>query len=108
MRKTETKEEALKLLQETRSEFLYQCKKIAISHALKNGSVTIDDVRDKIELPEGIDGRVFGAVFNNKDFVKVGYTETKRKTSHKRPIAVFELDEDVKNLWNLMNAFPKK
>lgn len=87
---TSTKEEALSLLEEKRSEFLALCRKEALRIYLENGQVTIDDVRDVVELPSDIDGRVFGAVFNSKSWERIGYTTTKRPTSHRRPIAIFK------------------
>ena len=88
---TDTKENALDLLEETRSAFLAECRRVAYAVALNNGRVTIDDVRDRLELPQGVDGRVFGAVFNSKEWERIGYTQTKRKTSHRRPIAIFKI-----------------
>ena len=89
--KTQSKEEALELLEEKRSNFLSHCRQVALSVYLNRGEVTIDDVRRRVELPKDIDGRVFGAVFNTADWEKVGYTTTKIKTSHRRPIGIFKL-----------------
>ena len=90
MRKTQTKEEALSLMEERRSAFLAKCRMEAFRIFNNKGQVTIDDVRDVVELPEDIDGRVFGAVFNSKSWERIGYTTTKRKSSHRRPIAIFK------------------
>lgn len=89
--KTQSKEEALELLESKRMEFVSLCRNVATSIYKINGQVTIDDVRQRVELPEGVDGRVFGAVFNSKEWEKVGYTTTKIKTSHRRPIGIFKL-----------------
>lgn len=86
-----TRDEALEILENTRMEFVTECRNQANRLISLNGQVTIDDVRELCPLPKGIDGRVYGAVFNTKDFKCVGYTTTKRKTSHRRPIGVFEL-----------------
>ena len=85
------KQTALNLFEITRSEFLSNCRWIARKIAKAKGNVTIDDVRNETKIPLGIDGRVMGAVFNTPDFEKVGYSTTKIKTSHGRPIAVFRL-----------------
>lgn len=89
---TASKQLALDLFEANRAEFLEECRRVAKQLASEsiNGEVTIDDVREIVTLPEGIDGRVFGAVFN-KEWVRVGYTQTKRASSHRRPIAVFKL-----------------
>lgn len=86
-----TKQQALGLFEITRSEFLANCRWIARRIAKQKGHATIDDVRNEVKIPLGIDGRVMGAVFNTPDFEKVGYTNTKIKSSHGRPIAVFRL-----------------
>ena len=86
-----TKQEAFNLFEITRSEFLSNARWVAKRISKRQGYATIDDVRNEVRLPIGIDGRVFGAVFNTNGWEKTGYTPTKRKTSHGRPIAVFKL-----------------
>ena len=86
-----TKQEALDLFEKTRIEFLDLCRWVAVKIARQKGNVTVDDVRAEVKLPLNIDGRVLGAVFNKRDFEKVGYTQTRIKTSHSRPIGVFVL-----------------
>lgn len=85
----ETKQQAFDLFETKRSEFLSLCRWVAKRIVKKQGFVTTDDVRKQVTIPEGVDGRVMGAVFNASDWEKVGYTQTKIKTSHSRPIAVF-------------------
>ncbi len=93
---TATKQLAFDLFEDTRKEFLENCRWIARKIAERKDTVTIDDVRSETKLPLGIDGRVYGAVFANKDeWEKVGYTQTSIKTSHARPIAVFKLKKHV-------------
>lgn len=86
-----TKQKALDLFEEKRAEFLATARWIAIRRAKEtlDGIITIDDVRQDIITPEGVDPRVYGAVFNTEDWEKVGYTQTSRKTSHGRPVALF-------------------
>lgn len=86
-----TKQTALNLFEITRKEFLESCRWIARKIAKAKGNVTIDDVRNEVKIPLNIDARVLGAVFNTPDFEKVGYTSTKIKSSHGRPISVFRL-----------------
>jgi hypothetical protein len=86
-----TKEEVLDKFEETRTEFLRQCRIIAYEVFRNNGRVTIDDVRGRVEIPNEVDGRVFGAVFNSKEWQRIGYESTKVKSSHRRPIGVFVL-----------------
>ncbi len=87
---TATKQLALNLFEKTRKEFLDNARWIAIRIAKENnGYVNIDQVRNQVTTPNGVDQRVYGAVFNTTDFEKSGYTLTTRKTSHGRPIAIF-------------------
>lgn len=88
--KTSSKQQAFDLFEKTRQEFLQNCRWIAIRVAKEHGGyVNIDQVREQVTTPENVDPRVYGAVFNRKDFEKVGYLQTTRKTSHARPIANF-------------------
>ena|SRR5258708_6924728 len=87
---TANKQLALNLFEKTRKEFLENARWIATRIAKENnGYVNIDQVREQVTTPDGIDPRVYGAVFNTSDFEKSGYILTTRKTSHGRPIAVF-------------------
>jgi hypothetical protein len=92
------KQAALDLFEDKRREFLDLCRWVADRIYQEKGNVTIDDVRAEVKLPLGIDGRVFGAVFNKSDWEKVGYTQTNTATSHGRPIGVFVRKSYPKNL----------
>ena len=76
------KQIAFDFFEENRSIFLQTCRDTASSLADKHGQVTIDDVRALCPLPEGMGGRVYGAVFKSKDRRKDGYTQTTTPTSH--------------------------
>lgn len=85
-----TKQQAFNLFENTRKEFLDNCRWIAVRIAKEhNGCVNIDQVREQVTTPDGVDPRVYGSVFNSEEFEKSGYTQTTRKTSHGRPISVF-------------------
>ena len=85
------KKQALDLFEIKRKEFLSNARWVAKRLAYKKGQVTIDDVREQVKIPDFIDGRVMGAVFNRDEWEKVGYINTKVKSSHGRPVAVFKL-----------------
>jgi len=85
------KQQAMDLFEKERSEFLEYCRWVARKIVRDQDTITIDDVRSQVELPLNIDGRVFGAVFNRDEWEKIGYAQTKRQSSHGRPIAVFKL-----------------
>jgi len=86
----QSKQIVMELFEDTRREFLENCRWIARRIAKENGGrVTIDDVREQVTTPENVDPRVYGAVFNTDEWEKVGYTNTTRQSSHGRPIAIF-------------------
>lgn len=68
---------------------------LARSHAERLGRggrvVTVNDVREAVPLPEGIDPRVFGVVFKPKEWECLGYHPSTRKACHGRPIGHFRL-----------------
>lgn len=74
-----------------RGAFLINCRKLARELALKTGDgvITIDEVRKVCPLPNGIDGRIYGAVFTRDDWQAVSLTSTTVKSSHGRPIRKF-------------------
>lgn len=90
-----TQEQAINILEHTRADFLNECRTIAylIARGRHNRSVTIDDVREQIKLPPGMDGRVFGAVFNSKEWEAVGFVKSRQSINHHRPITVFQLKQ---------------
>jgi len=87
--KINSKQQAMNLFEATRHEFLEYARWTARKICQEKGHVTTDDVRELVELPKGIDSRVFGAIFKGNEWIKTGYTHTKIKSSHGRPIAVF-------------------
>ena len=88
----ETKQQALNLFEVTRGEFLLFARWVAKKIAKKQGNVTIDDIRNEVKVPLNLDGRVLGAVFNTPEWEKVGYAQTKVKSSHGRVVAVWRLN----------------
>jgi hypothetical protein len=83
-----TKDEALDALEAARVEFLAAARTYIDQHDI-GAELTIDDVRTAVPVPEGIDGRVMGAVFRKSDWAPVRFVNSRRTTCHKRPIRVF-------------------
>lgn len=73
------------------AEFLSHCRSVAKRVAMERGSVSINDVRERIELPVNINPSVFGAVFKGREFKPVGYTEARHKSAHARAVRVYAL-----------------
>ncbi len=78
---------------EARQAWVRQGRQVAELIAAKEGKVTSDDVRAVHPVPDGWDPRILGAIFNAKrrgfPFVKIGYTQTKYKQAHARPIPIW-------------------
>lgn len=88
--RTGTRESALKLLEETRQNYLIDARTAAERIAADgDGTCTVDQVREVCPPPADIDGRVMGAVFNTRDWEHHGYERSSRGVCHKRPISRF-------------------
>ena len=90
---TQTKEEALELLEATREDWLASARAWAKNFARNGAPITIEDVRRHgPAIPEHVDPRVAGAVFNEKGvWEALGYVAGTRATSHKRPVMRYKL-----------------
>ena len=87
---TDKRDEALLHLERTRVEYLRRAREVAAR--LSNGGrrpVSVDDVRQSCPPPEGIDGRVMGAVFNTPEWMPCDYINSTRTECHGRPIRRF-------------------
>lgn len=87
-----TKQAALSAIEEARAAFLAQAREF-VNQSPVGTEMSVDDVRKEVAIPEGIDPRVMGAVFLERDGWKpIGFQNSKRRTCHKRPIRVFRRD----------------
>ena len=73
------------------SEFLTNCRNLAIQIAKRQGEVSINDVRKHIQVPSGTHPSVLGAVFRTKQFRKIGLCEASHPEAHARIVRVYEL-----------------
>ena len=87
----DTKDEALDAMELTQPEWLAKARKYALNVVPRHyETITVDMIRDKVgPPPSSADPRIMGAVLRAPDWVRVGYTNSDRKTCHKRSIAVF-------------------
>lgn len=74
-------------------EFLAHCRSVAVAHAQQHGSVSINDVRERVAIPIGMHPSVLGAVFKGKRFQAIGYTEATHAAAHARVVRVYQLAE---------------
>jgi hypothetical protein len=90
---TEARDGALDLFEEHRAEWLASARHAAILlYRRVRRPLTIDDVRAECPPPAWADPRVMGAVF--RGWNPVGYTNSRRRTCHGRPIRLFEPTEE--------------
>jgi len=72
-------------------EFIAHCRTVAVAIAQQQGSVSINDVRERVAIPHGKHPSVFGAVFKGKQFTPIGFTEATHPAAHARVVRVYSL-----------------
>lgn len=82
------------ILELHRAEYLSQARDIARELLETRPSITVNDIRDRLEPPATVDPRVMGAVLRHRDFEPTGeFVLSSRKTCHARPIRRFRLTD---------------
>lgn len=93
---TKGRDEAMALFEEHRALWLAAARHTAIlMYRRVARPITIDDVRAECPPPIGFDPRVMGAVFKVKDWTPVGFTNSRRRACHGRPIRLFEPTTEI-------------
>lgn len=72
-------------------EFIAHCRNVAMAIADEHGSVSINDVRERVAIPHGKHPSVFGAVFKSKQFKPIGFTEATHPAAHARVVRVYTI-----------------
>jgi hypothetical protein len=72
-------------------DWLYMARSIAAEIATSSGTVTINDLRERVELPEELSPNLWGAVFRSGDFEPVGYTQATHPSAHARVVRIYKL-----------------
>ena len=75
------------------SDFLNSCRSLAMQIAKRNGEVSINDVRQHLQVPAGVNPSVLGEVFRTKAFKKIGMCEANHKEAHARIVRVYALTD---------------
>lgn len=74
--------------------FLSRCRALALVIARQEGQVSINDIRAILEPPPGVSPNVYGAVFKDRRFKAVGYTQANHPSAHARVVRVYALKEE--------------
>jgi hypothetical protein len=86
---------ALTLLAERREVFVRRGRRALLDALLCAGTATADEVREAVELPPGMNPKLFGIVpgpLAHCGIIRqVGFAKTCRPVGHARPVAVWEL-----------------
>lgn len=93
MMMNEQEQAALQLgLMELRQQaWVQQARHIAAEVANDFGSVSINDLRPRLQLPPGANPALWGTVFRDRRFKAVGYGRASHPGSHARIIRIYEL-----------------
>lgn len=83
----------LDIFEQRDHQFLERCRALAVLVCKQHGQVSINDIRQFIEVPPGVHPSVLGAVFRTKQFRKVGLTEATHPQAHARVVRVYQLKE---------------
>ena len=83
------KERQLDIFEQRDHQFLERCRALAVVLCKQQGQVSINDIRQFIEVPPGVHPSVLGAVFRTKQFERVGFTEAAHPQAHARVVRVY-------------------
>lgn len=90
---------ALDLIRRTRAELVCTLGRAAVLHLLRHGTVSADDVRQLVPIPDGISPKVTGVIFADlvADGVlrRVGDRKSTRRVAHARRISVWACADPV-------------
>ena len=95
---------ALAALERSRAFHILKARRVLLERLLSDGTATIDAVRQVVELPEGIDPKLFGSVPGSLARAKIierdGSATTNRPKAHARPISIWRLvDRNKAEVW---------
>jgi hypothetical protein len=88
------KDRQLDIFEQRDHQFLERCRSLAVMICRERGTVSINDIRQFIEVPPGVHPSVLGAVFRTKQLKKVGMVEASHPQAHARIVRVYQLKEN--------------
>jgi hypothetical protein len=78
-----------------REDWLAKARRTAMNIASRDGSVSINQVRLYLDLPDDCSPNLWGAVFKSKDFEAVDYCQATHPSAHARVVRVYKLKEQA-------------
>lgn len=79
---------------EGKDQWLAEARSNAVTIARIHGTVSINELRQVIGLPEGYHPNAWGAVFKCPDLEPCGYTQATHPSAHARVVRVYRLKGD--------------
>jgi hypothetical protein len=74
-----------------REDWIAKARDMAIWVAKQSGKVTINDVRQLIDLPDDFHHNTWGAVLRGDAFEPIGYCQATHPSAHARVVRVYKL-----------------
>lgn len=90
----ELRDAQLGLFAASHTELLERFRALAVVIARRQGFVSINDIREQIDLPPGVHPSTLGAVFRTRQFRAIGFTEALHPAAHARAVRVYALKEE--------------
>lgn len=78
-----------------REDWIAKARDMAIWIAKQSGKVTINDVRQLIDLPDDFHHNTWGAVLRGNAFEPIGYCQATHPSAHARVVRVYKLKEQA-------------
>lgn len=85
------RDEGIKKVKKNNEAWVEKARSTAKSLAIWKGCVSIDDVLEACPRPASVNPNATGAVFREKCWKKIGYTQSKNPSAHARVIGLYEL-----------------
>jgi hypothetical protein len=76
-----------------REEWIAKARGIAILIAKSAGQVTINDVRNLVDMPDDFHPSTWGAVLRGDAFQAIGFCQATHASAHARVVRIYKLKE---------------
>ena len=85
------------LLESRRASIILRARRALLEAVLRDGTATADEIRDRVQVPDGVNpiclGAVPGALAKAGIIEADGYRKSRRGVSHSRPVQVWRLKD---------------